>query len=287
MTEPVLHCPRCEYEFRFDDDAGAPPRCPECGTLWIGALKKGRKQKSPKLVAAGIAIGLGATVLFNPIFYMGWLAPRLSTPVLFASMYAMPTDIHTVWDELAKRPLSPAWTRKMGERALGIRRSNQYESSPGQWFATMIAAGAMPPDLTERFYREGFAADLVVPAAVKVGEPFTARLRVKRVSGGGPQLGLMFAGYALDDGPAEHGRVTSTMWAHQLRPQVFSPPREVIPATLTIDRPGEVRVRAVFWVVYQPSFSDELTWQPDGTPATPTRAVWFQKIELEKTVLVE
>jgi DNA-directed RNA polymerase subunit RPC12/RpoP len=282
-----MHCPQCEYELGFSAEADAPIRCPECGTGWLGRLKKGRRVRSPRLVAAGIAISLTGMIVFNPIFYMGALAPHLPTPLLYASLYVSPKHAFTVWDELTTRPLDSEWTRIMAERVLAQRGKNQYDNSPGRWFETIIARGEMPKALAERFYREGFQAELLVPKHVKAGEAFTASLRVSRAAQGSSTIGLMFAGYAIDDSPARLGRRDKTLWAFELHPGVLSRHRDVLAQTLTAYNPGEVRVRAVYWLVYQPSFRDELTWQADGSPATPTAANWFQRIELEQPVRVE
>jgi hypothetical protein len=42
----------------------------------------------------------------------------------------------------------------------------------------------------------------------------------------------------------------------------------------------------VYWVVHQPTFND-LAWQADGTPARPSAALWFERVEVEKRVRVE
>jgi DNA-directed RNA polymerase subunit RPC12/RpoP len=282
-----LHCPQCEYEFGTQDQADAPIRCPECGTGWLGRLKKGRRVRSPRLVAAGIALAFTGMIVLNPIFYMGRLAPHLPTPLLFASLYAAPKAAYTVWDEMATRPLDPSWTRTMAERVLRCRRKDQYDSSPSQWFENMIAGKKIPADLEDRFYREGFQAALVAPRRVKAGEAFIVQLRVHHAANGGGTMGLMFAGYAIGDEPASAGRQDKTVWAYQLRPGVLSRHRDVLPQTLKADHPGELRIRAVFWLVYQPSFADELAWQPDGMPLKPTRATWFERIETEAIVRVE
>jgi DNA-directed RNA polymerase subunit RPC12/RpoP len=282
-----MHCPRCEYELGLTAEADAPIRCPECGTGWLGRLKKGRRVRSPRLIAAGIAIAVIGMIVLNPIFYMGTLAPHLPTPLLYASLYAAPKNAFKVWDELATRTLGPEWTRTMAERVLAQRGKNQYDNSPGRWFETMIASGKMPKALADRFYREGFQAELLVPKHVKAGESFTASLRVSRAAQGSSTIGLMFAGYAIDDNPARLGRRNKTQWAFELQPGVLSRHRDVLAQPLTADHPGEVRVRVVYWLVYQPSFRDELAWQADGSPAAPTAANWFQRIELEQPVRVE
>ena len=240
------------------------------------------------MIAIGVAVAGTAVIVFNPIFYMGFLAPHLPTPLLFASFYAMPTNIYTAWDELATRPLSPAWTRVMGARVLRLRETDPFNSSPSRWFEAMMAAGRMPPDLEERFYREGFVARLRVPERVKVGEPFTAQLRVTHVANGsGVYFGVMFGGYAIGDDAPHAGRRYATLWDYEIRPDVFAAHRDVLEQALQADHPGAIRVRAVLWVVYQSSLREELQWQADGTPLRPGTAKWFERIELEGTVRAE
>ncbi len=281
-----LHCPRCEYEFKFDDPEGAPIRCPECGTGWLGLLRKGRRVVSPRMIAAGGAITFFFVVVAQPVFYMRWLAPHLPTPLLFASLYASPKTWFTAWDELASRPLDAWSVRSMGERVLRLRQIDQYDSSPSKWFESMAAAGKMPPDLAERFYREGFEAELVVPDRVNAGERITALLRVKRCANGfALNPGLFFAGYSA--GEQRGRREGRTLWAYQLRPDVFATHRDAEAWDFYNHEPGEVRVRVEYWLVYLPSFMEQLSWLPDGTPARPANAAWFERVTLEKTVRVE
>ncbi|MBM4109009.1 MAG: hypothetical protein FJ255_09425 [Phycisphaerae bacterium] len=279
-----MHCPKCEYEFWFDVGAAAPDRCPECGLAWLGKLRKGRRVRSPRLVAAGVALALGGTLVLNQGFYLGALAPHLPTPVLYASLYVSPQSTCSSWDELAKRALSPGWTRTMGERVLRARGNTPFDYGPSRWFEAMAAAGSIPPDLSGRFYREGIRAELRVPGRVKAGEAFTAQLRMTRAAWGSA---LMFAGYAVGDEEALLGRHPELVWAHELGPGGFLRHRDVLAHTLRADHRGATRVRAVYWVVYQPSFWDDSAWRPDGTPVAPSGATWFERVELEKTVRVE
>lgn len=284
----TMHCPHCEYEFKFDNSGDAPPRCPECGKGWLGLLKKGRRLRSPRLIALGTGIAVGSLIIVNPIFYMGFLSPHLPTSLLFASLYVSPKDAYSVWDEMATRPLNPTSIRVLVERVLNRRGIDQYDTSAAHWFEIMAAAGKIPPDLLERFYSESFKADLAAPARVKAGEPFTVHLRVTQASGGwGVQLAFMFGGYTVGDDPTPLGRQTASLWAYDLRPQNFTSRRDVLPQTLQADRPGETHVRATYWIAFLPSFTETLNWQPDGAPAAPSSAMWFRRFEIEKIVRVE
>lgn len=282
-----LHCPNCEYECRFDDPADTPTRCSECGTPWLGRMKKGRRVRSPATIAAGIALALVGFIVLSPIVYMRTLGSHLPTPLLYSVLYLCPGGAYGGWTEMANRPLDPRWTAALAARVLDHRTDNQYDNAPSQWLEPMITAGKVPPDLADRFYREAFQAQLLVPKRVKAGEPFAARLRVTSACDGKSVLGLMFAGYSIGDEPARHGRADKTTWAFTLRPGVFQHYTDVLPQTLTAGHPGIVQVHALYWVVLQPSFRDELKWQADGTPAKPSAALWFERIELEQTVQVE
>lgn len=281
------HCPRCEYEFAYQDEAKAPIRCPECGSGWLGLLRKGKRARSPRMMAAGIVIVFAGLLLGNPVFYMGPLAPRLATPLLYTSLSTSPRGMYEAWNELATRPLDEPWVRRMGERVIEQRSRSSFDPGPTGWFEAMILAGTMPQDLAARFYREGFLADLMAPRRATLGEPFEVHLRVRRATPGSKlSLGVMFAGYMLEDEPGI-GRLNETQWAFRLSPSPFQRGRDVFSTTLTPHRRGNLRLRAVYWLVYQPSFMDELDWQPDGTPATPTAATWFERIELEQTIHVQ
>lgn len=282
-----MHCPKCEYEFRFDDHPNAPKHCPECGSAWLGQLNKGRRVRSPRMIAAGIGVAFFGMVVLNPVFYLRSLAPHLPTPMLYAILYVAPKSAYTSWDELATRPLDSRWTRVMAERVLRHRASDQYDSGPSQWFESMAARGSITSDLVDRFHREGFRAELMVPARVKVGEAFTVKLRVHHVAATRSCTGLMFAGFAIGDEVPRRGRQTQPVWALELRPEAFWRHRDVLQQKFTSEHVGEIRVRVVYWVVNQPSFWNELTWQPDGTPVQPSKATWFERVEIEKTIHVE
>ncbi len=283
-----LHCPKCDYEFRFDDAENAPKVCPECGTPWIGKLIKGRRVRSLKLVAIGAAVVVGSYVVFNPVFYMGALAPHLPTPVLCAAVYAAPRSGVGIWDEVALRTVSPWWTGVLAERVLSQRIEAPFDDAPCKWFLAMAGSGRLSADQVERYYSETFRASVVAPGTVKVGEAFTVSLSVSRIAATGNTFGIMFAGYGIDDGAPLAGRVTKTVWAHELRPQpyLFTSTTSSFPATLALAAPGKHSVRAVFWVIHQQSFTEQLVWQADGTPVTPVGATRFEKVEMEAVVEV-
>lgn len=96
-------CPHCKYPYTFDD-ADAPIRCPECGAVWLGILKKGRTK---------------------------WFFKRtlIGTALLYASNYLTPFMSDLGWDELATRKLGPYWTTLIAKRVNGFC---QYScSQPG------------------------------------------------------------------------------------------------------------------------------------------------------------
>lgn len=282
-----LHCPACEYQFAFANPDDAPIRCPECGFAWLGMLRRGRRVASARLIAVGAAIVFLSVVVAQPIFYMRWLAPRLPTPLLYASLYVEPKTWFSAWDELAARPLDAPSVRAMARRVLSLRASNQYDNAPIRWFEAMAAAGKIPAAELDRYYRESIVAELLIPTRVRSGASFAAKLRVRRVAPtASQQIGVFFGGYRIaDSGPV--GRQDQTVWAFRLRPDVFSPHRDELGSDLTAGPRGTARVRAEFWVVYLPSFNEALRWNPDGTPARPPQALWFERITLERDIIVE
>lgn len=283
-----LHCPTCDYEFAFADRDDAPDKCPECGCAWIGRLNTGRREKSTPMIVAGTIIVATIFMMWIPLLFMGSLAPHLPTPLLRLVATQSSGSAHRTWDELSRRPLDADSIRRLAEVAIERRARTTFDVGAGKWLDNMLAAGSLPGDLEERYFRAGFRAELAVPSRVKAGAAFTANLRVAHAAvTSNPCLGVMFAGYTLGDGDEQAGRAEKTAWSHELVPGAFQSKRDAFPHTLKIDRPGECRVRATYWLVYLPSFMDPLQWQPDGTPVPPPGALWFERIDLEKTVIVE
>ncbi|MBC7771535.1 MAG: hypothetical protein H7210_03465 [Pyrinomonadaceae bacterium] len=283
------HCPRCEYEFGFTDDADAPIRCPECGTGWLGRLKKGRHIRSRKLMIFGVVFACSALFVLNPVFYLPWLAPRIVTPILFAGLYVAPKGGYTAWGELINRPLDHDWTLVLARKVLSLRREKTWsDGGASEWFEAMMANNQIPADLTDRYYRESLEAHIHAPTRVKPGSSFTVSLRVTHARGGSrDQMGIMFAGYSIDAAPPTVGRSAATLWRHHFSPGVMARKKDVLQASLMAPDATEFQLRAVFWLVHQPSFMDELSWRDDGTPAQPKTALWFERRELVKTIHVK
>ncbi|MGQ0626649.1 MAG: hypothetical protein ACT4PL_00935 [Phycisphaerales bacterium] len=281
----TLHCAACEYELRFGEEEVVPARCPECGGFWLLTLKRGRRVKSPRMVAAGVGMMFFGLVVLNPIFYLGGIAPYLPTPVLCGALYLAPLNGGAAWRELEVRSPSAWWTLTLGERVIGSRGRESFDSGPSNWFAFASSTGAIPPEMVERFFREGFIGDISVPQRVKAGEPFEVSLRVSRAATV-RSMGIIFGGYSID-GREPVGRQGKIVWAHEMLPGVLQRSREVMVERVTAARAGEVRVRAVLWVVYTNGFWDDMKWQEDGTPTKPTGAVWFEEREFEATVIAE
>jgi hypothetical protein len=281
---PTRHCPDCEYEFNFEDHQ-APTSCPECASRWLGRLKRGRRVRSRQLIACGVAFAVGSLVVLNPIFLMTTIAPRLPTPALCALLYLRPGAYYKCWEELQTRPLSPEWTARLAQRVLEYRPQHQWVRPPSAWLETAIAAGQVPSDTASHYYGDGFQAALEAPATVKRGQDFQASLRVTCGAEGTARMGIMFAGYTLDDGPPQ-GREEKMVWEFDLRPEFHTTLRDCVPQTLRADHPGTLHLRAVYWLIYLPQFQDS-TWQPDGQPAPIPSARWFERREVERLIKVE
>lgn len=289
-----MHCPKCEYEFQFGDAAEAPRRCPECGKEWLGHLKQGRRSRPPKWIVAGLMFMVGTTVVaMTPVSCMAFLSPYLPTPLLCASLYVAPLNTPPVWMELETRPLESweIWT--MAERVLAMRAKSQYNRGSIRWFESMAATGQISQNLLARFYGEGFAAEMIVPSHVKAGQMFPAVLRVTHVAyDSGSRLFLMFAGYTVGDSTTTVGRRPMAIAGSDLQPNYFLGSlrhRDALDQLLTVEQRGEVRVRVVYWLVYMPgsTISVNANWHEDGTPEKPIQAIWFERVELDKYVLVE
>lgn len=284
-----LHCPRCEYEFGFADRDDPPVRCPECGSGWLGLLKKGRKVRSERMMIAGVVIALLGVAVSSPVFYIRRLAPYLPTPVLYAMVYVSPVGNDAAWKEMQVRPLEESWSRRLEQRVLAHRAEWSYEDGGGRWMESRIAAGSVDDAARARLFREGFQAELVMPASVRAGEEFEVALRVRRAADAGSlHLGVMFEGYSVDMGPFS-GRHGATLWGYELRPDLFRTHKDMCVQRVRAEgvKPGEMlRVQAVCWVMYVPGF-DRSEWQGRGTPTRPPKAVWFERVELEGEVRVE
>lgn len=269
------HCPKCDYEFTFEE-ASAPIRCPECATPWLGRLIKGRKIKSRKMMGVGAATVVLGFLVSTPILWITPFAPHLPTPVLYAALYMDPRAF-SASEELAKRPLAEGWVKAMARRVISTSNANQWASGGSAWFRALVTSGKMPADMIELANREAFRATLEAPARVKAGEPFSIHLRVTRAADGASgQLGVMFAGYRVDDGPAQ-GRAADVTFAHDLRPDVFSGPRQPFEQRLTLPA-GKHRITATYWVIMQPSFWP-VAWGNDGVPVRPAAATWFERVD--------
>jgi hypothetical protein len=279
-----LHCPKCEYEFAFKDE-DAPVRCPECATPWLGQLRKGRRVRSGRMIAWGVALAVLGMVVLQPVFWLGPLAKLLPTPILYAGLYMHPQSMYTTWDELASRPLGDRWIRAMAGRVMADRNRRQWNVSGSRWFDAVESVGKMPADLVDKYYREGFKAEVMLPRRVKSGVQFDTKVRVTRaVEGWNGKIGVMFGGYAIDGGVAI-GREPEAVWGYALRPPVFTAHKDVFRRTLSIATPGMHRVKVVYWVIYQPSFW-KIDWGADHTPVKPAKAQWFQRVEVEREIEV-
>lgn len=281
-----LHCPHCEYPYTFED-ADAPIRCPECGKGWLGVLKKGRKKWHFKRTLIGIALVFFGVVVLNPIFYIGWLAPQLPTPLLYVSTFLTPPFIRAPWDELATRNLSPYWTTRIANRVISLREHDPI-SAGSRWFEKVAAAGAISSEMRETYYEGGFQADLLLPKKAGLNQSFTAALRIFHTARGSSEHpGILFAGYYIDDSKVAVGRIDETKWMHDLSPGSFSPHRDCLEQPITIATKGNHTIRVVYWLVYLPSFNDPLKWLPSGTPAPIPAATWIKRYEFSKTIHVD
>lgn len=280
-----LHCPTCEYEFTFAE-RDAPIRCPECGTPWLGMLRKGRRVKSIKMMVSGISIALLGAFLFQPIFWLGPLARILPTPILYTALYMDPGSSLDAWDELTTRSISATSTRSLARRVAAHRLQHQWGSAADKWFEANVAAGKIPAEIKEHLYGQSFATRLDAPKEVQAGTPFPVRLQTSRAATGlSSQLAVMFAGYSLD-GAEPVGRADEPAWAHELRPSLFGDARINFQHEFRIDTPGRHTIRATYWVIFQPSFWT-ITWGPDGTPIRPAAATWFERSDLEREIIVK
>lgn len=284
-----LHCPQCEYEFGFANHDDAPVRCPECGKGWLGRLKKGRKVRSVRMMAAGLAVGVVGMVASSPVFYIHGLAPHLPTPALYAMVYVSPVGNDAAWKEMQTRTLDESWSRRLEQRVLSNRTEWSFADGGGRWMEFRLAAGSTDDLTRDRFYREAFQADVVVPRSVRVGEEFDVALRVSRAADAGSmKLMVMFGGYRVGMGPFVR-RSEAQQWGHELRPRALHMHKNMFIHRVCAEgvRPGEkLTIQAVYWVIFVPGY-DRTAWKHDDTPMPLISAVWFERVELETEVRVK
>ncbi len=157
-----------------------------------------------------------------------------------------------------------------------------------EWFESELAAGRVQEDLARRYFTEGLRARLLVPRRVRAGEPFTAALRVEE-RGRYWQLHpcLAFAGYRVGDAREPLGREAAPVHSWRFSPHWLSGLCDVLPAVLTIEKPGRATVRVDYWVVYARGYQHEVPWL-DGDELGPWQGEVYRRREaLSATIEVE
>lgn len=280
------HCPRCDYEFAFTDEALAPHRCPECGSPWLGLLVRGRRSRSPRLIGAGVAVlVLAFLVVMGP--FAGPMGPsrHLPTPALVAWLGAAKYD-EAGWAAIAGRTLTPAQTASLASRLLDRRRADRFALGVGatRWLDAQIVTASLPPELTERFFAEMFTGAIYAPRQVRRGRAFDVGLRDAWASDGLTYKCFVYiAGFGVGDEAPTAGRGPKGYYpilADRARHGAAKTPG----AELVIAETGPATIKADLWIVVQPGFPAALSWTPDGRPILPSAAVWAKNVVLERTI---
>ncbi|MCH7547416.1 MAG: hypothetical protein IID30_13535, partial [Planctomycetes bacterium] len=166
----TMHCVACEYQQAPTGEPSA--RCPECGEdlRVAGAIVKGKKIRTPRHIAIGIAMmSVGVLLMFNP-FMDGWKYKVFPTNSLIYDAVNIWFD-NDVWSELSSRSLTKGQEYTLAEGLLDLRLREGYLADGGEiWLLKQFNAGVLPGELTDRLFLECFEFDLLAPTQTVVGQ---------------------------------------------------------------------------------------------------------------------
>ena len=157
LTFPLM-CPECARPMPTPDAATTIPRVPHRGLACIGAT----------LCVLGLA--LAATTLFRPAAVYNAL-PRA------ALLRTAPID-RKAFDALNLATLIPAEADQLTDRILDARTKEPDVILRPQlnWIGQRLLSGAMTPEQTDRFAREGWTLSITTSEPPRVGQPVLVSL---------------------------------------------------------------------------------------------------------------
>lgn len=166
-----LHCPRCDYEFSYGENASTdhPPQCPECGSAWLDQLVKGRKSPSRWRVWVYSASLVGGLLVLTAAATRerAWMTAYVPTAVLLHHIASAPEigakEIEPVWMELAQRTLDPGTEAALVSKIVdSVRGKRRGPASAGlrQWFEGVIQTGRVPQAVVDRYLENRVSATL-------------------------------------------------------------------------------------------------------------------------------
>ncbi|RMF73723.1 MAG: hypothetical protein D6744_15315 [Planctomycetota bacterium] len=196
------------------------------------------------------------------------------------------------WRELQRRALSESQRERLAKGLLDRRRrSGSFDRQGSTWLRTRVLAGQMPPELVDRYYREGFRLEIVPPEPIEVGRDVTLTIRGRLaydpgVAGLVESVFTLEAVYVDDEFVATDFRDGLVQYAGLL-----DLPQYEIHAAWKPRRAGPHTVRVAGWYAIGRSLVVETahTWRVgDHRPMLPPRKIeGMHRVEAAITVNVE
>jgi hypothetical protein len=296
-----LHCPRCEYELGVLPDE-APIRCPECGAAWLGRWVKGELRKSPARMWWGVALLLpflfAVATWFSPLGAAGLGMLPTRAVISIAALDAWGHNARA-WAELNNRTLTAQDEAKLAESLLDVRRREGYlYGPPASWMQAAAigggTAGPLPQALQDRYFEEWFEPVIDIPDQVAVGQSCPILIQGTQRTGGATVWMYMWVeGLTVDGAPVdvEYWRMLSTGWIYTLyldpRAGIGQPEVRSRPLMLDTNTPGTRRIHAIIYKCVIPRGAVPAVGPVvNGVQTPPAGAVYFKRVELDKTVVV-
>ncbi|MHC5002096.1 MAG: hypothetical protein ACYTJ0_03150 [Planctomycetota bacterium] len=286
----AVFCAACGYE-RAPGATGR--QCPECGGRWRepGGFVRGQRAGSPAMRWAAVGCGLLVVAVMLLQF------PRFKRPLVRAAPTSVLIDtvVGTLgfhqdeWAELVSRALTPAQEQELFEGLLERRRRRDYLfANATAWASGRIAAGAVPPELVERWYAEMLEARLPDPGPLAVGAAVTLPVELHAIppSITGQSLHVLAEGVWVDGEPQPEP-LPRLIQAYFRLEETGDPKRwGMASPPFTVATPGEHEIEVRFWQIVGPAAlsGDAVRWDASGEPILPAKVAWAKRVTLKRTV---
>lgn len=296
----ALCCPKCDYELGCAPE-DAPRLCPECGASWVRRWVKGRRERSPAEVWAGVAL-LVPVLVFALLRFTSLGAAGLKALPTRGLVAVVASDAWgnngNAWTEFGRRALSANEHATMVSSLFDLRRAEGYlYGPPAAWLDAEFQAGTLSPEARERFFREMFEPELDAPARVRSGSSALVRLQGTDRTGGSAYWAYAWMDQINADGRplatagsnAPTGRwVFSLYLSDRYTPSGGFPDERLAPSVFDTSVQGTRTVRATLFVCVVPR--GQQPSQPpivNGVVTPPPGSVHFRRVELERSVVVD
>jgi hypothetical protein len=306
----IPRCAACEYDLSGPPEGGYD-LCPECGARLrtTGAVVQGKRVIHRGLLTAGLVLAITpflwfAVALRAPLTSMSWYLPFAPTGSLIAEVTAAPRGFTMEeWAELAKRTLTQAQSHRLARGLIDLRRQRGYSDPAAEgWLERYALAGAMAPDLRERYYSEMIDVWLAAPESASPGESVTAGLgavfrgNISYPTNTSYGVKVIVEEFLVEDAPAAPADtaglgasvdgvslatmrntfrgVTGDRRAHSTAGPAV---------TVHANRPGPMVVRARGWIYVAPVRSSTV---PGGPVTLPAGTVWSRRLDVSDTIRI-